>query len=252
MADAILNCMREQWQAADDCAHQGPDGVAVQDCHGIGGFYYGTPEFMLCPSAPSATKQFTAGTVAYEGLGKGNYAAALGSGSYTESVDGSATINNLLEQQAEVRHPETQLSMNRKLLKGVVTVHVLKPQRDASGKVITGQNDPGLRGVWKYGRGSGTPVAKIKDGTSKTIVVSELLTVDGTSGSDATASEDIRGVWVTASMGGSTYSHWTRPNSTFADVINSCEDDAGQVPAGSQLRCTTKAPTGRAQWWPLR
>ena len=246
MAEAIANCMRNQWQAADDCEHQGPDGSPVGEGQGIGGFYYGAPEFMLCPSAPTPIKPFTAGTVAYESLAKANYAAALGSGSYTESIDGSRAIDDLLDQSPEVTHPETKLAMSRRLLKGVVTVRVLKPQRDANGNLIVGENRDELKGVWKYGHGKGTTVAKIKDGTSKTIVVSEVLTVDGVSGSDTRASEDIRGVWVTASMGGSVYSHWLRPNSTSPDVINSCEDDAGQVPAGNQLPCVEKAPRGQS------
>ena len=233
----IVQCMQNQWQAADDCEHE-PGGV--------GSFATGTPEFMLCPSAPSATKQFSSGTVAYEGLAKGNYAAAMGSGSYTEGVDGSKIIDDLLDAKPTLKHPETNLTMTRKLLRGVITVTVVPPARDANGKVITGQDTVLNKGMWKFGHGKGTKMRRIRDGASKTVVVSEVLTVDGKSGSDATASEDIRGVWATASMGGSTYSHWVRPNSTNADIINSCEDDVKDVPAGNIIPCTDKAPRGQS------
>lgn len=36
-------------------------------------------------------------------------------------------------------------------------------------------------------------------------------------------SDDIRGVWVSASMGASTYSHYTTPNSPEPDAINGCD-----------------------------
>ncbi|MCA9148669.1 MAG: DUF1559 domain-containing protein [Planctomycetales bacterium] len=232
----VVQCMQNQWQAADDCEHQ-PGGV--------GSFNTGTPEFMLCPSAPSAIKVFSSGTVAYEGLAKGNYAACLGSGSYTESVDGSSVIDDLLDASPEVKHPETNQQLTRKLLKGVVTVTVIPPARDANGKVLTGGDIAANKGMWKFGHGKGTKMRRIKDGASKTVVVSEVLTVDG-KGSNALESEDIRGVWVTASMGGSTYTHWVRPNSTLPDIINSCEDDPQDVPAGNQIPCTQKAPRGQS------
>ena len=233
----IVQCMQNQWQAADDCEHE-PGGV--------GSFATGTPEFMLCPSAPSATKQFSSGTVALEGMAKGNYAAAMGSGSYTEGIDGSKIVDDLLDANPTLKHPETNLTMTRKLLRGVVTVAIVPPARDANGKVITGQDTVLNKGMWKFGHGKGTKMRRIRDGASKTVVVSEVLTVDGKSGSDATASEDIRGVWGTASMGGSTYTHWVRPNSTNADIINSCENDVKDVPAGNIIPCTDKAPRGQS------
>ena len=75
-----------------------------------------------------------------------------------------------------------------------------------------------MLGAWKFGRGKGTKVRKIKDGTSKTIVASELLTWDG-SASDRNFSEDIRGVWTCPSMGGSTYSHMWPPNAVGMGTI---------------------------------
>jgi prepilin-type N-terminal cleavage/methylation domain-containing protein len=231
LQQSIIQCMETQWQAADDCEHEAPGYV--------GSWETGTPNFMLCPSAPAATKKHNTGTTSFENMAKGNYAACLGSGTYLESIDGSAAVEDLFEQT-----PTDDLNPPRirKLLRGVITVSVIKNPSGAGG-----ENDAKNKGIWKFGRGKGTKGRKIKDGTSKTMVVSEVLTVDGKSGSDITSSEDIRGVWTTASMGGSTYSHRTLPNSTIKDKINGCEDDApADIPVGSLLLCESQSPSGRS------
>jgi prepilin-type N-terminal cleavage/methylation domain-containing protein len=228
-----VECMEREWQHADDCEHVGPGFVGSFD-------RLGTPEYMICPSAPSATKPHHTGTTALENMSKGNYAACLGAGTYLESIDNSTQVDDILANNQFVTHPETQQQLTRKLLRGVITVAVIPPR-------VQGENAQANRGIWKFGHGSGTKTRKIKDGTSKTVVVSEVLTVDGRAGNDATKSEDIRGVWVTASMGGSTYSHWTRPNATTPDVINGCEDDSPQdIPAGSLLICQERPARGQS------
>ena len=66
----LVKCMETQWQACDDCEHeQGNVGRT-------------TPEFMVCPSAPSPTKLLTSSTTYHENNSKGNYAACLGAGTY--------------------------------------------------------------------------------------------------------------------------------------------------------------------------
>ena len=209
----VVQCMETQWQAGDDCEHEEPGNVGSFDV-------LGTPEFMLCPSAPTAIKPHHSGTTAYENLAKGNYAACLGSGTYLESIDNSKVVDEILEQSpTSPLSPTVDTQKVRRLKRGVLTVNVIPPR-------VRGENAAGNRGMWKFGHGKGVKIRKIKDGTSKSIVVSEVLTVDGRAGNDATKSEDIRGTWVTASMGGSTYSHMTTPNSTTPDQINGCEDDA--------------------------
>jgi prepilin-type N-terminal cleavage/methylation domain-containing protein len=234
----VVQCMETQWQAADDCEHEAPGYV--------GSFaQLGTPEFMLCPSAPSAVKPLSSGTIAHENIAKGNYAACLGSGSYTECIDKSQLVDDLLESTPTVKHPETNRDLIRKNLRGVVTTMIIPPVRNAQGRIVTGENSAAMAGMWKFGHGKGVATRKIKDGTSKTVVVSEVLTVDGRSGSDATASEDIRGAWALPTMGGAAYTHWVRPNSTLPDIINGCEDDVADIPAGSNLLCQEKAPRGQ-------
>jgi hypothetical protein len=109
---------------------------------------------------------------------------------------------------------------------------------------ITSESSEAL-GVWKFGRGKGIAVRRIKDGVSKCIVVSEVLTYDG-SGSDRNFSEDIRGVWMCPSMGASCYSHLWGPNSTTRDQINGCEDDEEDIPPGHPLECTERRGGGKS------
>ena len=231
--EGVVGCMEDQWNAADDCEHEEPGFVGSFD-------RLGTPDFMLCPSAPTATKAHDSGTTALENLSKGNYAACLGSGTYLESIDGSREVDRLLDAEpTNALSPKNTTSKVRRLKRGIITVAAI-PTR-----VPNGENPDEGKGIWKFGHGKGVPSRKIKDGTSKTMVVSEVLSVDGSSNNDATRSEDIRGAWVSASMGASTYSHMTPPNSVINDQLNGCEDDAPRdIPAASLLRCTPQPATG--------
>ena len=173
-----------------------------------------------------------------ENNSKGNYAACLGAGTYYESIDGNSTVDADFTGS-----PDAEA---RKLLRGVITVNMLPGWQQLN---ITSES-PEARGAWKFGRGKGTKVRRIKDGVSKTIVVSEVLTYDGSAG-DRNYSEDIRGVWMCPSMGASTYSHLWGPNSVTLDQINGCEDDAADIPPGHPLNCTERRGGGKtaAETW---
>ena len=209
----LVKCMDTQWQAADDCEHE--QGA-------VGRF---TPEFMVCPSAPQPIKLHESGTTAFEKLSKGNYAACLGAGTYFQSIDGNPKVEERLENR-------------EKLLRGVITVSMLPGWN----KITQTEQDESIKGAWKFGRGKGTKTRKIKDGTSKTVVVSEVLAIDGI-GANRQFSDDIRGVWVSSSMGASTYSHLTGPNAIQPDVINGCESDLQEIPPNSPLICEEKRPS---------
>lgn len=240
---AVGKCMESQWNASDDCEHEGP--TSNPPSLNVGSFaQLGTPDFMLCPSAPSATKPHHSSTTSLENLSKGNYAACMGSGTYLESIDGAREVDDLINSDptrpinADPQNASTEKV--RRLMKGVITIAVIQSR-------ATGENDEKNRGMWKFGHGKGVKIRKIKDGTSKTVVVSELLTVDGRAGNDATKSEDIRGAWASNSMGASVYSHMTTPNSTLPDQINGCEDDVPtDIPATSLLLCVSKSPSGQS------
>ena len=120
----IISCMETQWNAADDCEHEGVNMGNGQMAGYVGSFDpLGTPDFMVCPSAPSATKPHQSGTTALENLAKGNYAACLGSGTYLESIDNSSDVDDILEQTPMDGQTPPRV---RKLLRGVITVAVVK------------------------------------------------------------------------------------------------------------------------------
>jgi hypothetical protein len=253
----IVQCMERQWNACDDCEH---------DPWNVGRW---TPDFMVCPSAPAPTKWLSSGDVSHERNSKGNYAACLGASTYRDSIDGSPEIDD--EQLASPREnpavPDTVENDDRyparKLRKGIITVQLIPGWQN-----ITRQDDPVARGAWKFGRGKGVKTRRIKDGVSKTIVCSEVLTWDGNAGS-AADSEDIRGVWTTPSMGGSTYCHLWGPNAVGTDPesgepkwdhINGCEDDdppegpgendamfCRRVPANSSMRAADTWASARSK-----
>jgi hypothetical protein len=102
-------------------------------------------------------------------------------------------------------------------------------------------------GEWKIAHGQGVSTQRIADGASRTVVLSELLPWDvATPGTHA--SVDIRGVWVSASMGASTYTHKYGPNSAMPDRINACD---GGIPRAHPQHCEQTRPTGEeaAETW---
>lgn len=210
----VVLCMELEWAASDDCEHiEQPAGTPRY----VGRY---TPEFLICPSAPTPNKLHETSISMYEKLSKGNYAACLGAGFYSQSIDGSQEV-------------DAQLTPAQRLLKGVITVANIGEK--------TTENDPKVVGMWKFGHGKGVKTRRIKDGTSKTVVASEVRTWDGSAGSNRQFSEDIRGVWVSSAMGASTYSHYFQPNSVQPDVIAACEKEAGtDIPVGHPLICKEK------------
>jgi hypothetical protein len=185
-------------------------------------------------------------------MAKGNYAAALGSGSYVESIEG----NKELEDQ-QLRNGGEQHYAAAKRSRGVITVHMIPGWKDKAR-----QSDNTNKGIWKFAHGKGTKSNQIKDGTSKTIIVSEVLSVDDNEGNGNRFSLDIRGVWASPSMGASTYTHGhpesssnrlTRitllPNSlgtetpALQDNINACPQRS--IPPDSPMICVRVAAQGR-------
>ncbi len=206
-----------------------------------------TPHFMICSSSPGAQYLHYDDTTAHENMAKGNYAASLGSGSYVEAIDGSKQIDALIGVDAKAAKAATRS-------RGVITVRMIPAWEDRIKRL---QSDSS--GVWIYAYGKGTKTYQIKDGTSKTIIVSEVLTHDDLEGHMGKFSKDIRGVWASPSMGASTYTHGHAksnnnrservallPNAYGSlddqDHINSC---ATSIPSDSPLACVSVEPTGK-------
>ena len=87
----------------------------------------------------------------------------LGSGTYLESIDGSSDVDEILEQ-TPFDDEETTPSGGRvrKLLRGVITVAIVKNPTGSRG-----ENTDENKGIWKFGRGKGTKTRKIKDGAPR-------------------------------------------------------------------------------------
>jgi hypothetical protein len=226
--------METEFQASDGC----------EDVNRI------TPDFMKCPSAAEAQRLHQDASTAYENLAKGNYAACLGSGSYLESIEGNTQLDDRLRKIGDEHFAAAESS------RGVITVRMIPNWID---RVKADNAQASGASVWKFAHGKGTKVRNIKDGTSYSIILSEVLSVDDSEGFENRYSKDIRGVWASPSMGASTYTHGhpksptdhvTRiplpPNSSGTmdaqrDNINSC---ARSIPDDSPLVCVGVPPQG--------
>ncbi len=175
---------------------------ACDDCeHEVNNVGRGVPGFYTCPSAEKMKTMF--GDYNLESLAKGNYAANFGSDTYTsflnEAKAGAFGVN-MVTGWEKVSQSEAHGSMN---------------------------------GIWKMGTGQGTTIGELRDGTSNTILASEVLAYE--------SARDNRGVWTSTMMGGSDFSGRTAPNSAINDMIPACEES---ILATDKLRCTENRSNG--------
>ena len=173
----LQGCLDNEAHAADDCDRIKP-GAPWRD------FGSRSIGMYMCPSAEVLDTQMSAWEI--EHLQKANYAANFGSDTYLSFQDPSKA--------------------------GAFGVVV--PQ--GTGNAKQALNHASLKGRWKAAWGQGTRVAEFIDGTSTTLLISELLGFD-----DAA---DGRGAWVWGAMGGSTFTAKYGPNSIQNDVIPACSD----------------------------
>jgi prepilin-type N-terminal cleavage/methylation domain-containing protein/prepilin-type processing-associated H-X9-DG protein len=105
---------------------------------------------------------------------------------------------------------------------------LLGPKWDGTGLYSTtfvNNSDSGLLetdGPFRVqGRKTGRGLNEIKDGTSQTVMASELLAgkADVYQGDGAGQGGDIRGMWIMIAMGSSSYTHWLTPNSSAGDAL---------------------------------
>jgi prepilin-type N-terminal cleavage/methylation domain-containing protein/prepilin-type processing-associated H-X9-DG protein len=183
--ELLIDCL--EWKdgndnpsACDDCEHYRVGGIETD----LGGGLKALPNFR-CPSAPEATT--TLSNWSLEDLNKGgNYGVNWGSDAYIPA--------DPLKQSGPF---------------GVVSL----PQMSITGN-ITNTNDQRLKGAWKTGYGLGIQFGQIPDGTSDTLLASELLGWDSLF--------DGRGAWAWPGMGGCSFSAMFPPNSPGTDQISMC------------------------------
>ena len=194
----------------DNCMMGSGDGWnAADDCEhaAFNGVGRTTPGFFRCPSAEVMTVIHESTVTAFEALNKGNYAACFGADTW--SVWDSAIPDE-------------------RLLAGAYQVNMVAELTD-------GENSHKCLNLGKSRRalGKGVKLAAIEDGTSNTIAYSELLAVDHR--------QDLRGVWVSAAMGGSIFSGRFTPNSEEPDMIVGC---APNLAAGDPRPCVAVSGSG--------
>jgi hypothetical protein len=135
----IVDCMRNQCNACDDCEHE------------EGNVGRTTPPILICPSYPIMKNLHTSESSSLENLAKGNYAACWGTRDY--------------------------LSFRDRKTAGLFGVNMLKDWRERVGDNQT-PDHPSFRGKWKMGFGQGTKVSDVRDGISKTYAISEVVGYD--------------------------------------------------------------------------
>jgi prepilin-type N-terminal cleavage/methylation domain-containing protein/prepilin-type processing-associated H-X9-DG protein len=183
----LRGCLDNEAHAADDCDRVKP-GAPWRD------FGSRSIAMYMCPSAEALDTQMSAWEI--EHLQKANYAANFGS--------------------------DTYLSFQDPAKAGAFGVVV--PQGTSSAKQVL--NHASLKGRWKAGWGQGVRVVEFIDGTSSTLLISELVGFD-----DAA---DGRGAWVWGAMGGSTFTAKYPPNAVQNDVIPAC---SSLINDGDRRKC---------------
>jgi hypothetical protein len=174
------------------------------------------PPAFLCPSAEvyDSTFSFTNPTNGPTNIAKGNYAANFGGDTYLS-----------------YKSPSTAGAFD------IVDVRGLR-----GSKVNQAQGDPTMKGTWKMGSKLGVKLASVTDGSSTTILFSEVLGYPGSPNMMGVySSADNRGAWTFSGMGGSSFTTkfvpaippppappvtpaiQMTPNTLQPDVVPSCQ-----------------------------
>ena len=186
--------------AADDLEHYGDD-IGHPELN-IG---KRTLPMFVCPSAPTMTLDRRINTYAHDAwIAKGNYAANWGADNY--------------------------MSWQNSMTAGAFGVELLREWVN----LVQQHDHRSLIGGFKMGYGRGTRGPQFIDGTSKTMMISEVVGYND--------SRDGRGGWILNAMGSSIYTARTGPNSVENDVLPMC---ARGISPENPLACTENRQNGR-------
>jgi prepilin-type processing-associated H-X9-DG protein len=177
LSQYVLEAMENCYNVADDLEHTAPNGDL--DRRNVSRF---TPPAFLCPSADPMSPESRIDTFEHDAYtSKGNYVACWGSDDYL-GYDPLQPI------------PDAVVAK-----RGAFGI-VMLPGWET---MPTSESSKAL-GKWKLGRGQGTKFAQLSDGSSRTLMLSEVLGFD--------SSIDARGGWVLQAMGSSNFSAKWEPN----------------------------------------
>jgi prepilin-type N-terminal cleavage/methylation domain-containing protein len=194
----VRGAMGNQCNASDDLEHE------------TGSVGTGLMPFYLCPSASRMTQPLN--TYGHDlgdfggGLTKGNYAACFGANYYLDRATSGGYWEN---------DPKTAGAFGLVML-------------DGWQRVVQREAHKSMYGAWKMGNGQGVKIREIRDGTTHTLMVSEVLGFD--------SALDARGVWTLGAMGSTSFTAKYTPNSSTPDRIAMCEKT--KIPLGDPLYCT--------------
>jgi prepilin-type N-terminal cleavage/methylation domain-containing protein/prepilin-type processing-associated H-X9-DG protein len=219
LAQYVSEGMEVCSNVADDLEHAAPNGDA--DRRNVSRF---TPGAFICPSADLMSAGKRIDSFDHDDFtSKGNYVACWGSAHYLD-------FNPALPVPPEVEAKRGAF--------GIVMVDGWEGRTSA----------PNSHGKWKMGLGQGTKFSQINDGSSNTLMISEVVGVD--------SSLDGRGGWVLQSMGSSNFSAKWEPNAQGAGVdpetnVSLPKHDriaicgVRDIPAGDPLFCETRRNDGQ-------
>jgi prepilin-type processing-associated H-X9-DG protein len=152
-----------------------------------------TPTLLICPSAPTVDPEYNlaAGTSVPTNLAKGNYAACFGAWSWINADNVPPDLSTMTSELPE----EQRTGPPNKGIFEVVNIG------DVTGKAMLASKQ-------------GTRMMAVRDGSTKTMLLSEILAwkspIDG------------RGAWFWNGMGGSSFTAFLPPNSEQYDVVRLC------------------------------
>jgi hypothetical protein len=215
LATWVTEAMENKASAADDLEHGG----SQTDQFAPGNVGTFTPRVYLCPSATQMTKVFGGSGREFLGhdpwLAKGNYAGCFGSNTY---LDACPAIGKSGRQV----YIDTEADRSRKPYRGVFQVVMIRGWDQAQ------QRDNSIKNgaKWKSAHGQGTKVRRMRDGTSHTMAVSEVLGYD--------SEQDPRGAWTIHVPGSSLYTARLGPNSPEPDRLPICDRT---IPETNPLYC---------------
>ena len=219
LAQYVSDAMEGSTNVADDLEHATGGGDA--DPRNVSRF---TPPAFICPSADRMSFGSRIDTFDHDDYtSKGNYVGCWGSAHYLDF------------------DPNLPVPPEIATKRGAFGIVMLNGWQD---RMVA----PKALGKWKMGLGEGTKFSQITDGTSNTVLISEVVGVD--------SSLDGRGGWVLQSMGASNFSAKWEPNASGAgidpetntslprhDRIALC--DPRNIPANDPMFCEMHRQSGQ-------
>ena len=170
-----------KFPATGELSSNPPDWWEWVECGGIGSNNknagWALQKTWKCPSAPEVAAGMS--NYSQENLAKGNYAACFGGDTYGNSADSSSQFAGVFGITRYTKNASSDINVT------------IRP-------------------------GTGTKLTAITDGSSNTVMLSELIGVEATG--------DGRGAWLWPGAGGSTFLTHTTPNTSTPDQVQACRN----------------------------